>query len=461
LRIAKGIVWIGILPLMAAPPRRPYTAESYDVNIQTDLVKQRLSGEVSIRIRSQVDTPISALELDAAGLQIVSVVEGRAPQYFERTGGTLAVVLTNPLRPDEHRTITIRYQAGPAAGVKFFADQVYTTITSDWMPCNDRPGERAMLHLAIAAPPDAKVAASGQWTATHAGSGQSVSEWQLDAPTTPSRFGFALGVFAENTNEAEGVKLRVLGPGAPAFDFEPAAAALRYLGERTVKRYPGQAYTQVFVHGDAIQSMAGLTLLPESLATGFGKSPDTLWLLTSELAQQWYGGGIGLKDWADLWLREGVSAFAADAFLAQRLGKDSYGREIERSRQIYNRFRAQGKDRPLSYADWTTRQEADGEIPIHKGVCFLFLVHELMGDSPFWAGLRLYTSQQWGQAAASEDLQKAFEAANPVRSAGKKGGAAARRRSTLSSTSGFTESRRGLPSRPSAKSGHRVPITDT
>jgi len=426
MRIANCLAWI-VIPLVAGPPQRSYTVENYDVHIQPDLAKQRLNGEVSIRFHTLADTPISALEVDAGGLQIASVVEGENAQYFERKGSLLTVVLTNPLHPDEHRTITVRYQAGPAPGLKFFPDQIYTSGTSDWMPCNDRPGERATLHLAITVPPDAKVAASGQLTSTRTSEGQSVTEWQLDSATEPSWFGFALGGFSENTSEAEGLKLRALGAGAQV--LEPTAAAMRFVGERSGKRFPGQTYTQVFIHGDVIRSMAsGLTLLPESYAQGLEK-PDTLWLLSSELARQWYGLGIPSKDWSDLWLSEGISAFLADAFLGERLGKEAFEREIEHSRQIYNRLRAQGKDRSLAFSGWTTRQEADGEIPAHKGVCFLYLVRELVGDSAFWQGLRAYTGDFWGQVVTSEDFQKAFGATSwGNRDAGKKSDAAARKK---------------------------------
>jgi aminopeptidase N len=407
-----------------------YTAENYEVSIQPDLAKQRLYGEVRIRFHSQTDTAISALELDAGGLLITSVLEGQAPQSFERNHNMLFVVLTKPLRPNEPRTITVRYEAGPAPGLKFFRDQVYTTVTSDWMPCNDVSGERATLHLTIAAPPDTKAAGSGQLTATRTGEGRTITEWQLDSPTEPFWFGFALGGFAENTSEAEGVKLRVLGAGAQI--FEPTAAAMKYLAEQTGKHYPGQTYTLVSTHGDGSRSMAaGLTLLPESCTQGLGKQPDSLWLLTSELAHQWYGVGIAVKDWSDLWLSEGVSAFLADAFLGQRLGKEAYEQEIQHSRQIYNQLRAEGKDRSLSDTGWTTRQEADGDLPKHKGASFLHLASVLMGDSAFWNGLRLYTSDQWGRAATSEDLQKAFDAVNTDNgSTGKEAGASKRKKNS-------------------------------
>jgi aminopeptidase N len=426
-----AIVPLGTAPLGAAPLTRPYTVENYDVSVRADLAKQRLYGEVSIRLHGLGDTPVSAIELDAGGLEIGSVTEGQASQPFERDHGKLVVVLTNPLRPDEPRTITVRYQAVPAPGLKFFSDQIYTLGSGDWMPCNDRPGERATLHLTLTAPVDPKVdikaAASGQLTATRTADGQSITEWQLDSPAEPSWFGFALGSFTETTGEADSVKLRVLGADKQTLDA--TAAAMHYLTERTGKHYPGTTYTQVFAHGDAVRSMAGLTLLPESYAQGLVKQPEDLRLLAREIAHQWYGVGIAVRDWSDLWLSEGISAFLADAYLGQRFGKERYQREILHSREIFNQLHGEGKDRQLSGAEWTTRQEADGEVPEHKGAWFLYLVTQLVGDNAFWNGLRLYTSDQWGHAAGSEDLQRAFDAESTGdRSAGKKGDSASGRK---------------------------------
>lgn len=416
-RIAICLVWLGaIVPLSGAPPARPYSVESYDVSLRIDdLAKQHLAGEARIRIHSQADAEVSALEMDAGALQITSVMEGQAAQSFDRDHNKLFIVLTRPLRADEPRTITVAYQGGPAAGLRFFPDQIYTSATSDWMPCNDSSGERATLHLTITAPAEMKAAASGKLTATRTSSGQSVSEWQLDSPTEPSWFGFAVGNFAEKTSDAEGIEMRILGKSSQIGEgteiFEPTAAAMHYLGERTGKHYPGETYTQVFVHGDGMRAMAGgLALLPESDVEGLGKQPDHVWLLTDEMAHQWYGIGISVKDWSDLWLSEGISGFLADAFSGQRLGKEMYEKEIQHARQIYTQLRAEGKDRPLSDTGWTTRQQASGEIPEYKGTWFLYLVNQMLGDAVFRDGLRLYTKDEWGEAATSGDLQRAFDA---------------------------------------------------
>lgn len=425
LRRLVGLAWIAILPLSAAPLPRPYTVDRYDVSIHADLEKLRLAGEVKIEFHSTAESPIPALELDANALQIASVTDGQTAQYFDRKGSLLIVALANPLMPEERRAITVRYQAGPAAGLKFFPDEVYASAVGDWLPCNNRAGERARLHLTLAAPAATRAAASGQFTATRSANGETVTEWQLDTPAAPAWFGFAAGTFSGSTSQAGGVKLRALGAGAQA--LEPVAAAMGYLGERTGKKYPGQAYTEVFCHGDTSAALAGgLALLPESSAQDPVKDADKLWLLADLLARQWFGIAVAPRDWSDLWLSDGIAAFVADTFVGGQLGNKSMQRQLEHAHQIYLQLRAEGKERPLSYADWTTRDEAGGPVPANEGAWFLSLLYDLSGDSAFWEGLRLYTSEHWGRDATSEDFQNAFRTVKPQpRKAGPKNAAKA------------------------------------
>jgi len=87
MRIARALACLVAVPLMAAPLRRPYTVENYDAAIQADVAGRRLIGEATIRFHSLSDTPISALELDAGGLRIASVAEGRARSTSSGMGG--------------------------------------------------------------------------------------------------------------------------------------------------------------------------------------------------------------------------------------------------------------------------------------------------------------------------------------------------------------------------------------
>src|SRR5262249_38685253 len=158
----------------------------------------------------------------------------------------LIVVLTKAVATGEVRTLTIRYQAGPAKGLRFFPDQVYTcSLTSDWMVSNDRPDEPATLQLHIEAPSGMKVAATEH----------------LTSPTPPYLYAFAAGVFEESSSKVNGVKLRVLGHASV---FDATAAALRFFAERSGHPYPGETYTQVFARGDVQQvAAAGMSFFPD------------------------------------------------------------------------------------------------------------------------------------------------------------------------------------------------------
>ena len=184
---------------------------------------------------------------------------------------------------------------------------------------------------------------------------------------------------------------------------------MRFLDERTGKRYAGQSYTQVFVHGDTAHALAGgVALLPESKAEGFGDcgflavadEPDGPAMVWNHCPLQGLGRVVAER---------GRLRVCSGCASGERMGKAAYDRQIEDSRKIYDRLRGEDKDRALSYLDWKTREEAGGELPEHKGVCFLYLAQALMGESGLWRALRIYTNDQWGAAADSEDLQRAFD----------------------------------------------------
>lgn len=389
-----GLALLG--PAAAAPLTRPYMVEHYDVHLTPDLAAKRMAGEVTVKLTSRTDR-LDAIELDAGDMQIASVKEGQAALYFERKEKILIVAMNSPVFKNDHRSITIRYTATPAKGLVFFPDQIYTSFfTSDWMPCDEHPEDRATLALTIDVPPQFKVAASGR---------PEGSTWTLDTPYPAFLFAFAAGDFVESTKKVEGVTLRVLGK---ANVFDDTASAMKFLTERSGKPYPLDTYTQVFTHGTVEQEAVGMTLLPEKYAADLAEHPDNLNLLAHELTHQWYGVKIVAKDWSDFWLSEGMATFLADAFLEQRFGKARYEREIAASKQTYDNLRAQGRDRPLFFTDWQTPQQAGGPLPYHKGAFVLAELRRLLTDEVFWRGLRAYTNAHWGGQVTSDDFEAAM-----------------------------------------------------
>ena len=222
------------------------------------------------------------------------------------------------------------------------------------------------------------------------------------------------GDFAQSTAQHSKVALRILAPAgmATAPIAEATGTALQFLADRIGVAYPLDTYTQVFVQGDVQQEAVGMSLLPASYGAKLAKQPDDPWVLAQALAHQWYGVGLPCADWSDYWLSAGMSTFMADAFLEKRFGKARYEKEIERSRGLFEAIQSDGKDRPLSWGDWQTPQQAMGDLLYYKGVVVLDLLRRELGDEVFWRGLHRYTSQNWGKRVTTDNLEAAMDAAS-------------------------------------------------
>jgi aminopeptidase N len=397
--IAGCLLWRSLEPgatLSAANITRPYTVEHYEGSLRVDLPGQRITGEVSIRMRGLGDSGVSAIELDAAReLTVTSVREDQAAQSFEQDRGMLFVVLSNELYPGQVRTLTLQYDAAGSDGLPFFADQMYGADVKAWMPCNDLPGERATLRLSIGAPVDARAVVSARLVSTRATEAQTITDWQLDSGAPPSRFGFAVGRFAAANTKA----------------ISLADAAMKYLADRTGKPLTSVSPTMLFVHGEVNRSFAGgLLHLPESIADHLDKR-ENAWLITDDLAQQWFGIAIGVKAASDLWLSEGIPAFLADGFVGRRFGVQAFKLNMESTRQVYFRFRSQGRDRALAEPALGAERNTGlkDEIAEYKGAWFLYLLDQLIGENVFWDNFRQFATDDWGQFATNQDLQNAFE----------------------------------------------------
>lgn len=428
------------------PPPRPYHVTHYDAAIQPSFAKPMIFGAVTISLVALAEH-LSQVELDAADITVVGCSQGRIHLRYVLSGAVLRVDLPQPLHAGERTEIRIAYRATPTRGVAFFDDLVFTAFsTSHWLPCNDRPDDRATFRLEVITPQRFRVVASGDLVHESVRDGQRRTEWREDQPIPTFVFGFAAGVFQFQSRRAGKTQLRlaVLAhplpapappppqvPATPSADaaspvpaaetkpvdsgppytavLDDTASALAFFEGIAGVPYSAAAYTTVFAHGEVRQEASRFTLLPEAYLVSLKKDPDDLWLLAHELAHQWWGIALTARDWSDFWLNEGVATFVADAFLEKRFGKQRYQAELDRSRTIYADILAANDGRPLHFTGWTIPSEAGGPIPYHKGALFLDALRSQLGDSSFWPAFRAFTHTHIGQSVTSEDFKESME----------------------------------------------------
>ncbi len=385
----------------------------HQVELSVTLSPPSLHGEGLLRLRARAAAEVAVL--DAHELRVVEASLGGEATPFFADDHHLCVRLPRKLSPGEEVTLQLRWDARVDRDTpKFSASQAWAGyLTSAWMPTVQDPAQRATLTLTVHTPEGLRVGASGQR--------RSPNTFRVDRPVPPFLFAFVVGDFDETVLDADGVRLRALGPRGVSVKaaLETTAAALRFLRERTGHAYPEAEYQEVFVAGDAAQEAAGLALLSASSLDDLAANPADDWLFTHELAHQWFGVLIPCADFSDFWLNEGFATFAVAAFKEQRQGRSAYDAEVAIWRARSDKVRAQGRDAPISMSPPGTPRRALREdqlqargVTYFRGALVLDTLRETLGEAAFWAGLRHYVVARQGRSAVTEDLRQALEQAS-------------------------------------------------
>jgi aminopeptidase N len=264
-----------------------------------------LSGRGDVQVRAKRETRV--IDLDARGLRISEVATTTGPLRFRHAGDRLCAELPRPLPAGAEIAVHLVWEVPSDHETPHVAaDQIWAGYTaSAWMPTRQEPGQRATLSLRITAPAAWKVAAVGRASASvPAGGDLATHAFTLERPSPPFLYAFAAGRFDEAELSVDGVKLRALGPEGANLQGALAITApmLRFLHEHTGAPFPAAEYTQIFVHGDAAQEAAGLSLLSAAALDDVRKDPSEDWIFSHELAHQWFAWLVPCADFADFWL---------------------------------------------------------------------------------------------------------------------------------------------------------------
>ncbi|MET0340237.1 MAG: M1 family aminopeptidase [Polyangiales bacterium] len=391
----------------------------HDVALMLTLDPPALSGEGTVHVVAR--TAGDVVMLDARRLDVRSVHDGERPLVFRQQGDHLCIRTTKPLAQGEARTLRLAWAAATNGNVpRFHADAVWAGYrTSAWMPTRDDAAQRTTLRLRVRAPRDLSVIASGREIAVPVTSGAHIERtYAVARPAPPFLFAFAVGRFAEDVRVVDGITVRALGPRGASLAQAQArtTAVLGVLRARLGLSFPGDTYTQVFVPGDAAQEAAGLALLTAQALDDLRVDPDDDWLITHELAHQWFALQVACADFGDFWLNEGFATFLVGVVKEALHGRDAYEAERARWRARSDAVHAEGRDAPLALAS-SSRPPREDALPPRgvtymRGALVLDRLRETLGDEAFWRGVRTYVGTQAGKPTRSDDLRRALEHAS-------------------------------------------------
>jgi len=293
----------------------------YDLDLSWDRDTRTLRGRETLRLRAT--TAADHLRLDlAAELTVRSVRLDGAEVGFEHDGKDL--VIDTDVTADRRYVVAIAYSGSPrpvpAPTQRSDFDATGWTTTSDgevwtmqepygaysWYAVHDQPSDKALYSFTISAPAPWVGVANGDLRARDTADGRTTTHWVLDEPAASYLVTIAIGPFAVTEDSStSGIPITYWTPeGRPGLvqRLQQAPTVLAWLEDR-LGPYPFATLGFLVVKSlSGMETQTMITLGDTSYATG----PE---VLLHELAHHWYGDQVTPRDWADVWMNEGMATY--------------------------------------------------------------------------------------------------------------------------------------------------------
>ncbi len=417
-----------------APDPEPlhFDVEAYDLDLLFDFQRERIAGVVTVEL-SVLEDGLDSLELDAdAGLRVAAVWleeqesrPGEPPRElsFEHGGHRLLIGLGRPFAAGEALRLAVAY-AGRASRV---GDGVtWTTLGGStpsattmaepfgarvWVPCQDRPDDKALWTLRITAPAELVVGANGVRVGRLENpDGTATTVWE-------SRYPMATYLVVVDISDYRVIEDLYTGlDGAAAMPVQTwaypwnvdlarqkfaATPSLLGLLAGHFGEYPfldekyGNCLAPIWAGGmehQTFTSVAGGTG-PDDNGVLDGES--VAYLDVHEAAHQWWGDWVSPATWKDLWLNESFASYAE--FLLAEAGGSLAGYMAREDWKGW--FSGPLYDNPVAFS-----------VTVYdKGARVLRMLEQLLGREGFEAALAVWRERFGGWSATTEDLRGVLE----------------------------------------------------
>lgn len=127
--------------------------------------------------------------------------------------------------------------------------------------------------------------------------------------------------------------------------------------------------------------------------------------LFHEFTHEWFANKVTNKDWAHLWIQEGIATYADALFFREMLGESGYD-----SVMVSKKGDIDGRLPMVQGEELTTVQAYSGDV-YNKGAFLMHTLRHLMGDSLFFPALKALSENvkyPYNTFLTSDDVEKHF-----------------------------------------------------
>jgi aminopeptidase N len=388
---------------------RAYDVRHYDLDLDYRLRSNRLSGHATITAVALEF--LGAFSLDLAGLELTRItVDGRAPAGYHHRNGRLEVRPAMPLEAGQEFTVAVGYRGNPRpipgvwgeAGWEELADGVVVAAqphgAPSWFPCNDRPSDKASYRISLSVPSDYHVVANGTLTSQRRRASTTTWVYEQAEPMATYLATVQIGRYVVRPL-AGAVPMEVVLPASRARDIDRGFGRQAEMMDVFIDlfgAYPYPAY-RVVVTDDELE----IPLEAQTISIFGSNFLDDRWgaerLVAHELAHQWFGNCVTLREWKDIWLHEGFACYA------EWLWSERSGRRTTEAHATEHWRRLDGLPQDLLLGDPGADDMFDDRV-YKRGALLLHAVRLSIGDDRFFDVLREWVARHRHATASTADL---------------------------------------------------------
>lgn len=405
-------------------PSRDFDVQHYRITLAFDLDAKTFEGENHVTLLPLRDG-WDRIRLDAVDLEVNSVLDsaGRA-LVFRQSEGVLDVSFARTYAFGERVEFRVAYQGSdPKLGL-YFDDETpehplmvstdsFPNNARRWIPCYDYPHDKVTQELIVTAPLGNKVLSNGRLVGTREDpeAGTTTWHWRQEQPHSTYLFMLAIGPFAIIKDSYGEIPVHSwVYPDAAAdaqWIFAKTPDMLDFYSELFNYPYPWAKYDQVttpHVGGGAEATSA--TVLGQQVIHDRRAEQDFSWewIIAHEVAHQWWGDLITLREWSHTWLHESFATYSDYLYTHHERGPDEGAWDLKEKKERYLHEARSRYLRPIVFDRYDRPHDNFDSHTYPKGAAVLHMLRFVLGDDPFFAALSRFLHDHAFQAVDTHDF---------------------------------------------------------